>query len=173
MKGHESLSDITDEITYTPGRLAKKLGISKSKLMRHLRDTGLIEQCRLTKGGHWKIPYSLAARISSVEALSVPFSRRPSVDQEGRQTMPRNFSQKVSPSSVNEPKPVSIPDYAQIGRSLRRAGVTMKDLLKYIEGEMRVTHEKFQDNTAQRNDENQADGSQTTSGGASSDLSKA
>jgi len=58
----------------------------------------------------------------------------------------------------------------------------MKDLLKYIEEEMRVSYEKIQDNTAQRNDENQGqppppfikgDGSQTTSGGASSDISKA
>ena len=146
--------DITDEITFTPGRLARKLGISKSKLMRHLRDTGLIEQCWLTKGGHWRIPYSLAVRISSVEALSVQLPK-------SIQEVPRNkeFNQKVSPLSIssgrspdaasrNEPKSVdiSLPNYAQIGRSLRRAGVTMRDLIKYIEKQMEATHGQTQDN---------------------------
>ena len=61
------MSDITDEITFTPGRLAKKLGISKGTLLNHLRGTGLIEQCYVTQHGHWRIPYSLAGSPSAVE----------------------------------------------------------------------------------------------------------
>ena len=155
------MDKITEEITYTTGTLAKKLGISKSRLMRHLHATGLIEQCGLTKGGHWRIPYSIAARISSAEALSLPLPTPIS-----RQTMPRNNRgsnnrRKVSPPVVNEPKPVSVsvPDYAQIGRALRQAGITMADVVKYFEQQMEVTH--TQNNSAR--DENQADGSKTTS----------
>jgi len=179
---------IADEITYTPGRLARKLGFSKTKLMKHLRATGLIEQCRLTQGGHWQIPYSVAARISSVEALSAP---SPTPISRQRQT------RKASPPLVNEPKPVSeftnarsglmvsIPNYAQIGKALRQAGVTMVDLIKYFEKQMEVTHEQYEqtqnppipprggtegeNNSAQR-DENQA-ATKSTNGGGSSDIS--
>lgn len=181
---------LKDEITYTPGRLARKLGVSKSKLMKHLRATGLIDQCYVTQHGHWQIPYSLAAKISSVEALNTPRQTMPRThhgfDTKGYESLqatqpkgskiasglPRSSqrNQKVSPSFVNEPKPVHIPDYTQIGRSLRRAGVTMKDLLNYIEKEMGVTHENIQDNSAQRNDENPADESTTTSGSAGSNI---
>lgn len=162
----------TDEITYTPGRLAKKLGISKGTLMNHLRATGLIDQCYVTRHGHWRIPYSVAVRISSAEALSIPTPTPVS-----RQTIPQFASEasqrnrgKVSPSFVNEPKPVSVPDYAQIGRSLRRAGITMKDLIKYFEKQRGVTHEQTPNNSAKR-EENQTDESKATSGGASSDIS--
>ena len=34
-----------NEITYSPGRLAKKFGVSRGTLMNHLHDTGLIHQC--------------------------------------------------------------------------------------------------------------------------------
>ena len=172
---------ITDEITYTPGRLAKKLGISKSKLMRHLRDTGLIEQCRLTQSGHWQIPYSVAARISSVEALSAP-----SPTPISRQTRARNnrgnepkepksfFNSQTKPISeftnARSGLMVSIPNYAQIGKTLRQAGVTMVDLIKYFEQQMGVTHEQTPNNSGKR-EENQANESKTTSGGASSDIS--
>ena len=63
-----------------------------------------------------------------------------------------------------------MPDYAQIGRSLRRAGVTMKDVIKYIEKEMGLTHEQTPNNSGKR-EENQTDESKATSVGASSDIS--
>jgi len=157
------MSKITEEITFTPGRLAKKLGISKSKLMKHLRETGLIDQCFLTQRGHWKIPYSLAARISSVEALSLPSVNK--TEGEGRKHKKANntaqsqvpFQNRGTPTAqpsytqlnaegfTASPKipvqPLSPPNYAQIGRTLRQAGVTMPTLLKYIEQQMEVESE--------------------------------
>jgi len=158
------MSKITEEITFTPGRLAKKLGISKSKLMKHLRETGLIDQCFLTQRGHWKIPYSLAARISSVEALSLPSVNK--TEGEGRKHKKANntaqsqvpFQNRGTPTAqpsytqlnaegfTASPKipvqPLSPPNYAQIGRTLRQAGVTMPTLLKYIEQQMEAVHEQ-------------------------------
>ena len=128
--------DITDEITYTPGRLAKKLGISKSKLMRHLRATKLIEQCRLTQSGHWQIPYSVAVRISSAEALSLKTEGRGEKKAGGdkvpksRQTVSSSY---MSPSAQPKVSNYTQPNYAQIGKTLRRAGVTMIDLIRYFE----------------------------------------
>ena len=42
-----------NEITYSPGRLAKKIGVSRDTLMRHLQDTGLISvfKCLTDIGG--------------------------------------------------------------------------------------------------------------------------
>ena len=145
-----------DEITYTPGRLAKKLGISKATLMRHLRKTGLIDQCVLTQHGHWRIPYSLAVKISSPEALTVS----PRKVSEAPHHKSRGQSLQVSPSSVDTSQPkavgVGLPDYRQIGKTLRKAGFTMTDLIRYIQQQMEVTHEQSPYNSAQRN-ENQTD----------------
>ena len=139
------MSKITEEITFTPGRLAKKLGISKSKLMKHLRETGLIDQCFLTQRGHWKIPYSLAARISSVEALSLPSVNK--TEGEGRKHKKANNTAQSQVPFQNRGTPTAQPsytqpNYAQIGRTLRQAGVTMPTLLKYIEQQMEAVHEQ-------------------------------
>lgn len=141
-----------NKIAYTPGRLAKKLGVSKGKLMKHLRETGLIEECFASETGRWQIPYSVAVRISSVETLALPttpvtrsrrkadageIQSRNGTSYQRQQTFPPNY------------------DYAQIGKTLRVAGVTMPDLIKYIQQQMGGNNEQPSDNSAKR-DENQA-----------------
>ena len=144
------------KIAYTPGRLAKKLGVSKGKLMKHLRETGLIEECFASETGRWQIPYSVAVRISSVETLALPTtpvtqSRRKADAGEIQSRNGTSYQrQQTFPPQVRPNY-----DYAQIGKTLRAAGVTMPDLIKYIEKQMEVVHEQSPYNLARR-DENQA-----------------
>ena len=165
-------------LTYTPGRLAKKLGVSKTRLMNHLRKTGLINQCFLSEYGHWQIPYSVAARISSAEALAVP---PPTPRGTGEVPRRRNKHAVFNGTEARQPlpnqkqqdlqfitPPYSQPNYRQIGKTLRGAGTTMTDLIKYIQQQMDVTHEQSQNNSAKR-DETQTD-EPKSSGSASSDI---
>lgn len=157
-----------DKITYTPGRLAKKLGVSKSKLMNHLRKTGLIDQCWLTERGYWQIPYNIAVRISSAEALAVSTPVTRQIIKEPRQLYDdarqfpspeiagaRGLSQKRQDVQYHQP------DYAQIGRTLQKAGITMTGFIKYIEQQMGGAHEQTQNNSAKR-DKAQTDESPST-----------
>lgn len=150
---------IMDKIAYTPGRLAKKLGVSKGKLMNHLRETGLIEECFASETGRWQIPYSVAVRISSAETLALPTTPV---------TRSRRKADRSSLSSTNGTsyqRQQTFPpnyDYAQIGKTLRVAGVTMPDLIKYIQQQMGGNNEQMSDNSAKR-DENQP--TKSTNGG--------
>ena len=66
------------EISYTPGRLAKKLGVSKPTVMAHLKKTGLIKDCFRDDNWWWRIPHSVALKISSAESLAVNVPRKQS-----------------------------------------------------------------------------------------------
>ena len=150
-----------DKIAYLPGLLAHKLGIGKGTLMRHLRETGLIEKCWRTKYS-WRIPYEVAVQIASPEILAGPppgrqkrsARRLPANGAKGqeKQLKPEFTSLQSKPA---KPATATLPDYRQIGKMLRAAGVTMPDLIKYIEKQMEVVHEQSPYNLARR-DENQA-----------------
>ncbi len=66
------------EISYTPGRLGKKLGISKPTIMAHLKQTGLIKDCFRDDNFWWRIPHSVALKICSAESLAVSVPRQKS-----------------------------------------------------------------------------------------------
>lgn len=179
-----------DKIAYTPGRLAKKLGVSKGKLMNHLRETGLIEQCFASKSGRWQIPYSVALRISSAETLALPTTpvtrSRRKADAGEIQSRKADRSSLSSTNGTSYQRQQTFPpqvrpnyDYAQIGKTLRVAGVTMPDLIKYVQQQMEVVYEQSQipqppfgkgENNNAKRDENQTD-EPKSSGSTSSDIS--
>lgn len=64
------------EITYSPGRLAKRLGISRMSLMNHLRAANLMPRCYQDENGWWRIPYSVAIEIAGPEALTVDMPKK-------------------------------------------------------------------------------------------------
>lgn len=161
-----------DKIAYLPGLLAHKLGIGKGTLMKHLRATGLIEHCWRTKYS-WRIPYEVALQIASPEILAGPppgrrkrSSRLPQVRGESGSQKPASGVGELTVAfsgtkknerqlEPNKPARAILPDYRQIGKMLRQAGVTMPDLIKYIQQQMGGNNEQTSDNSAKR-DENQA-----------------
>ena len=153
-----------EKIAYLPGLLARKLGIGKAALMNHLRKTGLIELCWRTKYS-WRIPYEVALKIASPEILSGP----PPVRQKrsARRLLANDDTTSKGQEKPAKPATAILPDYRQIGKELRVAGVTMADLIKYIEQQMEVVHEQSPYNTAKRDET----GKPQTSGNTSSDIS--
>lgn len=125
-----------DEITYSPGMLAKKYGISRRTLMRHLKETGLIKQCVRKPNGRWRIPYSIAAGIGDAGALAIITTRQP------RRNKPEITKEiVVNPPRIPPRTPADIllqkkdydnlaRYYKEIGTVLQNAGVTMGDMLK-------------------------------------------
>ena len=65
-----------DDFTYSPRILAKKMGVSKMTLTRHLKDTGLIKQCHQDDNGWWRIPQSVALKFCSAETLAIPLKHK-------------------------------------------------------------------------------------------------
>lgn len=146
------------EITYTPGRLAKKIGVSRSTLMNHLRNSGLISQCSRTPNGYLRIPYHIAVEICSPEALAIreiEASRKPNrVRMGGQQSLPESEavgnSRAADASRIAADEPLvrtsrtnplfsQSTDYAQIGRTLRKAGITLKDVINYCQKQGQAT----------------------------------
>ena len=159
------MDKIALEIAYTPGRLARKIGISKSALMKHLRVTELIKQCWVTEGGHWRIPYSVAVQISSAEALTaMPRTERPGRRKRKSATIDNRQSTIDNPFTSFEGKPgdrrqgpptqpiYHEPNYREIGKALSRTGITLPTLARYLEQQMEVTNERQEDNFAKRDD---------------------
>ncbi len=66
-----------NEITYSPGRLAKKIGVSRNTVKNHLYNSGLISQCYRSQNGYLQIPYRVAALMSSAEALAIREPQEP------------------------------------------------------------------------------------------------
>ena len=64
------------EISYSPGRLARRLGISKPTIMAHLKQTGLIKDCFRDDNRWWRVPHSVALKICSAESLAVKIPRQ-------------------------------------------------------------------------------------------------
>ena len=155
-----------NEITYSPGRLAKKIGVSRMTLMRHLHETGLIYQCyQVNNNRYWRIPYNVAAEIANPEALSLrekEASRHPRFHRsrfypDSRDGPAKRDSDSVSENSASRKnrnrkaedvpppqRPKSRVDvltqprddenspqyYSNIGKILRKAGVTINDLIQ-------------------------------------------
>ena len=149
-----------NEITYSPGRLAKKIGVSRDTLMRHLRNTGLIYQCFQTDNRYWRIPYNVAAEIASPEALSLRQKEAPrhrpkeESDAPGRERGTGAFKSRLkadqaeaeifSNAKTTTKRPKSRVEiltqprddnnlaehYGQIGKVLRQAGITLADLVR-------------------------------------------
>lgn len=152
-----------NEITYSPGRLAKKIGVSRDTLMNHLHDTGLIHQCFQMENGYWRIPYKVVIEIAGPEVLTTtqpPVPRR-------KKTSPRNGIRKqpVPDEQIKQPVatvrpgvPIREPSknrrvdiltsnddspehHTQMGEVLRWAGITMSDLIREYENRKEVKNE--------------------------------
>ena len=94
-----------NEITYTPGRLSKKIGISRYALMRHLRDTGLIHQCFQRENGYWQIPYKVVMEIAGPEVLVMnqPPARRRKRTSQTTQIINEQVKQPVATEGSSIP----------------------------------------------------------------------
>lgn len=128
-----------DEISYSTGKLGKKIGVSRTTIVKHLKESGLIDECYTTPRGHIRIPYSVAARIAAPEALAVstPTPTTLAIVKVPRGRKLLNPDQQRKKEIPPPPQPPQ-PSYAQIGRMLRVAGVSMADLIKYIEQQMQT-----------------------------------
>lgn len=164
-------------ITYLPGALADKLGISKQRLVRHLKETGLIMYCQRTERGHLRIPYSVAVQLvdsPAVLAISPPTritrevlevppikrSRHINTEQAAVEVKPSRRDGFTSSTTVNQPKLMPQPNYQQsnyqqIGKTMRMAGIKLVDLIRYIEQQMKqqreVIHESQNNSTRREN----------------------
>lgn len=59
------------ELTYTAGKLGRKLGVSREKIRDSLEKLGLMKDCYKDQNGWLQIPYSVAVQLSSEAALAV------------------------------------------------------------------------------------------------------
>ena len=64
------------DFTYSPGILAKKMGVHTQTVKRHLKKTGLIKQCYQDDNNWLRIPQSVALKFVSAEILAVPLQCR-------------------------------------------------------------------------------------------------
>ena len=122
-----------NEITYSPGILSKKVGISRHTLMRHLHETGLIYQCyRTNNNRYWRIPYNVAMEIANPEALALREKEAPRHLPKARPPEPPLERQKTRVEILTQPKDDTnlAQHYGDIGKVLRQAGVTLKHLLQ-------------------------------------------
>lgn len=110
------------EITYTLGKLSKKIGVSRDYLLKHLRETGLISECFRDRNRYLRIPYSVVIRISGPEALS-----------EQKKHLPRNTSPPNPQSRSFPQKPKPTRSESQLSRGLAdwlaRSGISLSDLI--------------------------------------------
>ncbi len=135
-----------NEITYTPGRLAKKIGVSRRTLLRHLEASGLMSHCFRTLNGHLRIPYKNAVQICSPEALAireVEAPRRPKLRktppnheaENGLLNKPENSPYIGAPENDNyrsKPQERNLAAYySQVGKAPLNAGITATDLIRY------------------------------------------
>lgn len=111
---------LSEEITYTLGKLSKKIGVSRDYLLKHLRETGLIAKCSRDHNRYLRIPYSIAIRISGPEALSTQ-----------RQHLPRNTSPQKPQSRPFPPKQTHVQSQSIKGLAnwLAQAGISLSDLV--------------------------------------------
>ena len=64
-----------DDFSYSPRILAKKMGVTKMTVTRHLKKTGLIKQYK-DDNGWWRIPQSVALKFCSAETLAIPLKHK-------------------------------------------------------------------------------------------------
>ncbi len=65
-----------DDFSYSPGILAKKMGVHTNTVKAHLRKTGLIKQCYRDDDGWLRIPQSVALKFCSAETLAIPLKHK-------------------------------------------------------------------------------------------------
>jgi hypothetical protein len=127
------------EIRLQPGRLARKLGISKDKLMSELKRTGLIYKCvRDEKGWLW-IPWSVAIELVGAESLAVEPKRRKARSRKKKQDdFDREVEELFRPSQpvqfrrgYNRRMAELERHSRQVAEKLVRAGVTIEDILTW------------------------------------------
>ena len=134
-----------EEITYTIGRLSKKLGMSSTPLRRHLESSGLIAECYRDVRGWLRIPYSTALRLTGGDENALAIQKpnrgkgRKRVDPEIEELFEKP-SQAKGKKQRKAPRAMPTSDrfayYQEVGKMLARAGVTAKDILTMYEREI-------------------------------------
>ena len=131
-----------EQISYSPGRLAKKIGVSKSTLMRHLKSSGLINECYRSHSGWWRIPYCTACRLATPEALAQEPQRdtTPRKQRKNRAPVAENFRTSRSASekeafedNIKDKMDKQFQHYQSLARLLIQSGVTVTDLFEWQE----------------------------------------
>jgi hypothetical protein len=127
------------EMMIQPGRLARKTGVSKPKLISELRRTGLIHKCvRDEKGWLW-IPWSVAIELVGAESLAVEPKRRKTPRRKKKQDdFDREVEELFRPSQPPQFRSGYDKRFAelerhskQVAEKLVRAGVTIEDILTW------------------------------------------
>ncbi|MBC8459435.1 MAG: hypothetical protein H8D67_15710 [Deltaproteobacteria bacterium] len=133
-----------DDFTYSPGILAKKMGVNISTVKKHLKDTGLIKQCHQDDNGGWRVPQSVALKFCSAETLAIPLKHK---KKKGRKkiddTPDADFQDIISElgMSAYEEAPKRRPPKAQTRAEkqhakmlelMRLAGLSTNDVLAII-----------------------------------------
>lgn len=126
--------EIEKEISFTPGRLANKLGIGKSTLKKHLEDSGLIEECFYDDHGWLRIPYSTACKMATPEAVAIKRERRPRERTTSKRDLVARLHKQTERFDEEESKvSTRISDEKerceQLARMLIKSGLTVKDVL--------------------------------------------
>ena len=131
--------EIEKEISFTPGRLANKLGIGKSTLKKHLEASGLIEECFYDEHGWLRIPYSTACKIAPPEAVATKRERRPRKRTVSKKDLTARLfegtnigeSKGIVRSDPEKTRADEMNQYQLLAQALTRSGVTIKDLMEW------------------------------------------
>ncbi len=137
-----------DDFSYSPGVLAKKMGVTKMTVTRHLKKTGLIKQCYQDDNNWWRIPQSVALKFVSAETLAIPLKHKKKKGRKAAVEPPDDKFQDelidlgLAPHIEAEaqrrrtPPPKALTpaqaEHARLTEVCRQMGITTQDVLDFI-----------------------------------------
>ncbi len=139
-----------DDFTYSPGILAKKMGVHTQTVKRHLKKTGLLRQCYRDDNGWLRIPQSVALKFVSAETLAIPLKHKRKKGRKAAVEPPNEMFQDelielgLAPHQEAEKQRRRAPPKAltpaqeervRIAADFRRMGITTQDVLSFIESQ--------------------------------------
>lgn len=140
-----------DDFTYSPGILAKKMGVHVSTVKKHLKDTGLIKQCYKDDNNWLRIPQSVALKFVAAETLAIPLKHKrkkgrkaavePSDDKFQDELIDLGLAPHIEAEKLRRrtPPPKALTpaqeERARIAEVFKAVGITTKDVLAFIESQ--------------------------------------
>jgi len=152
--------DNIKQVTYSPGKIAKKMGISRDTLLKHLKVTKLIDQCIYDDNGWIRVPYDIVMQVAGPDILQSNQTRqqRKQKAKKPAHILLPGAQEKITPTEIKEKEiekpPQAVKDqapYRQLSQALVQAGITVKDLMEKWQLEQKTKEGKNNESRPQNN----------------------
>lgn len=137
-----------DAFSYSPGQLAKKLGVHRQTVKNYLKQSGLEKQCYRDDNNWLRIPASVAIKFVPAESLALQLKHDKKKKKKKVDDSPdANFQDIISELGMSgydeapkkRPPPKSLTpaekQHAKMLELMRLAGLTTNDVLAFVEAQ--------------------------------------